>query len=195
MTNPLRFVVALLATIVGGLFALTPSSVPNAAGATSVVQVHAYDTPADPAPDEGLAWERGPPVTGYVNTSYDAVVLRSHGTSARSESVSRQDQPTTYDSSAPLAQITRGAGTPQTRAQGDAGALLTLVRSEVAANAGAPAIKAGSAGGETAGKAFPRSVRNDVLDDNPNVCVYCRTETDRPQVDHVNRPRFDAAPV
>jgi len=144
MTNPLRFVVALLATIVGGLFALTPSIVPNAAGATSVVQVHAYDTPADPAPGEGVASERGPPVTDYVNTSYDAVVLRSQGTSARSESASRQDQPTTYDSSAALAQVTRGTGTPQTRAQGDAGALLALVRSEVAANGGS-ALAAASA--------------------------------------------------
>ncbi|PZR51802.1 hypothetical protein DNL40_14345 [Xylanimonas oleitrophica] len=28
-------------------------------------------------------------------------------------------------------------------------------------------------------------MKNDVLDDDPNVCVYCRMETDRPQVDHV----------
>jgi hypothetical protein len=54
----------------------------------------------------------------------------------------------------------------------------------VATKAGAPAIKAGSAGGETAGKAFPRSVRGAALEENPSTCVYYRMETDAPQVDH-----------
>jgi hypothetical protein len=47
-----------------------------------------------------------------------------------------------------------------------------------------PAIKAGSAGGDTAGKAFPGSVRQAALDENPGTFVYCRMSTDRPEVDH-----------
>ncbi len=45
-------------------------------------------------------------------------------------------------------------------------------------------IKAGSAGGETAGKEFPHSVRGAALEENPSTCVYCHMETDAPQVDH-----------
>lgn len=55
----------------------------------------------------------------------------------------------------------------------------------IAAEAGTPAIKAGSAGGPTAGKPFSRSVRDEELANNPSTCVYCRMETDRPQIDHV----------
>jgi RHS repeat-associated protein len=47
-----------------------------------------------------------------------------------------------------------------------------------------PLIKAGAAGGETSGKAFPQSVRQAALEENPSTCVYCRMETDSPQVDH-----------
>jgi RHS repeat-associated protein len=54
---------------------------------------------------------------------------------------------------------------------------------EVAAKAG-PEIKAGAAGGATAGKAFPQSVREAALDENPSTCVFCRMETESPQLDH-----------
>lgn len=53
-----------------------------------------------------------------------------------------------------------------------------------ATEAGAPAIKAGAADGATAGQRFPTSVRNAALEENPSTCVYCRMETDAPQVDH-----------
>ncbi|MFT3798379.1 RHS repeat-associated core domain-containing protein [Microbacterium sp.] len=46
-------------------------------------------------------------------------------------------------------------------------------------------IKAGSRGGPSAGRNFPRSVKNEVIEDNPSTCVYCRMETDSPQIDHV----------
>lgn len=49
----------------------------------------------------------------------------------------------------------------------------------------APGIKAGSAGGETAGKAFHQSVEDAAQAKNPRTYVYCRMETSRPQVDHV----------
>ena len=48
----------------------------------------------------------------------------------------------------------------------------------------APAIKAGASDGVTAGERFPTSVRNAALEENPSTCVYCRMETDAPQVDH-----------
>jgi len=54
----------------------------------------------------------------------------------------------------------------------------------VAADSAMPGIKPGSAGGPTAGDAFPQSVRADALAENPSTCVYCRMETDAPQVDH-----------
>lgn len=48
-----------------------------------------------------------------------------------------------------------------------------------------PAIKAGSAGGETAGKAFPSAVRDAAKAENPSAtCVYCRQEGAATQVDH-----------
>ncbi|NED97131.1 hypothetical protein G1H11_17675 [Phytoactinopolyspora alkaliphila] len=47
-----------------------------------------------------------------------------------------------------------------------------------------PSIKPGSAGGPTASQKFPERVRQEELADNPSTCVYCRMETDRPQVDH-----------
>lgn len=57
----------------------------------------------------------------------------------------------------------------------------------VAANTAAdvPLIKPGAAGGETAGRVFPQSVRQQALAENPSTCVYCRMETQTPQVDHV----------
>lgn len=48
-----------------------------------------------------------------------------------------------------------------------------------------PEIKPGSAGGTTKGKKFPESVRQEELKNNPSTCVYCRMETDNPQIDHV----------
>jgi RHS repeat-associated protein len=53
-----------------------------------------------------------------------------------------------------------------------------------AENGAFPAIKAGSAGGETAGQAFPQGTRQAALDENPGTCVYCHMETNSPQVDH-----------
>ncbi len=47
-----------------------------------------------------------------------------------------------------------------------------------------PEIKAGSAGGDTAGKVFSQSVRQAALDENPSTCVYCHMDTDSPQIDH-----------
>ena len=59
-----------------------------------------------------------------------------------------------------------------------------VVATGVAAKAEVPLIKAGSSGGETAGKVFPNAVKQQVLEENPNICVYCRMETESPQVDH-----------
>ncbi|WP_052521460.1 RHS repeat-associated core domain-containing protein [Agreia bicolorata] len=49
----------------------------------------------------------------------------------------------------------------------------------------APAIKAGTAGGETAGKAFPTAIKDAAKAENPGgVCVYCHMDSLPTQVDH-----------
>lgn len=46
-------------------------------------------------------------------------------------------------------------------------------------------IKAGAAGGETAGKNFPQTIRDAAKSENPfGICVYCRREGVATQVDH-----------
>ncbi len=48
-----------------------------------------------------------------------------------------------------------------------------------------PQIKAGAAGGETAGKAFPQAVKDAAKAENPrSTCVYCRIDGTGTQVDH-----------
>jgi uncharacterized protein RhaS with RHS repeats len=54
-----------------------------------------------------------------------------------------------------------------------------------AAKGVAPAIKAGAAGGATAGKPFAQAIRDAAKAENPlQVCVYCRREGVATQVDH-----------
>jgi RHS repeat-associated protein len=67
---------------------------------------------------------------------------------------------------------------------GEAAAGSEMAGAADSAGAEFPSIKPGSAGGETAGKSFPQSVRQQALDENPDTCVYCRMKTDNPQVDH-----------
>lgn len=96
-----------------------------------------------------------------------------------------------YDVPAPLSPSDTGA----TGAAGSSSGprVVSAVRSAsvrdrgVAANTAAdvPLIKPGAAGGETAGRVFPQSVRQQALAENPSTCVYCRMETQTPQVDHV----------
>jgi 5-methylcytosine-specific restriction endonuclease McrA len=59
-----------------------------------------------------------------------------------------------------------------------------VVATGVAAETSTPLIKAGSEGGPTAGMTFPESVRQQEFAYNPSTCVYCRMETDSPQIDH-----------
>ncbi|GGA52555.1 RHS repeat-associated core domain-containing protein [Dyella nitratireducens] len=68
----------------------------------------------------------------------------------------------------------------------DGGALVGKVLKEVkVAKEAAPLIKAGAAGGDTAGKAFPRAVKNAAKAENPTAtCVFCRREGTATQVDH-----------
>lgn len=48
-----------------------------------------------------------------------------------------------------------------------------------------PLIKAGSVGGETAGKVFPQAIKDAANAENPlKVCVNCRREGVATQVDH-----------
>lgn len=55
----------------------------------------------------------------------------------------------------------------------------------LAAKGVAPGIKAGAAGGETAGKTFPQAIKDAANAENPlKVCVFCRREGVATQVDH-----------
>ena len=47
-----------------------------------------------------------------------------------------------------------------------------------------PPIKPGSSGGDSAGKPFSASTRQQALEENPDTCVYCHQQTSSPQVDH-----------
>jgi RHS repeat-associated protein len=55
-----------------------------------------------------------------------------------------------------------------------------------------PPVKPGASGGPTAGKAFPRSVKQEALNENEGLgpegsgytCVFCRMTTTSPQIDH-----------
>jgi RHS repeat-associated protein len=76
------------------------------------------------------------------------------------------------------------AGTQMVWGGGEVVAAARAARLARAARNAEPLIKAGSAGGKTAGKAFPRAVRDATLEDNPSTCVFCRMKTDSPQVDH-----------
>jgi len=59
------------------------------------------------------------------------------------------------------------------------------VAADVAKEVLAPAIKAGSSGGATAGKAFPEAVKEMARAENPGkICVYCSMKGTATQVDH-----------
>lgn len=59
------------------------------------------------------------------------------------------------------------------------------VESAFVAKLVAPAIKAGAAGGETAGKVFPQAIKDAANAENPlKICVYCQREGVATQVDH-----------
>ena len=63
--------------------------------------------------------------------------------------------------------------------------LAALGKAGQAAEAIAPLIKAGSAGGETAGRRFPEAVKAAAKAENPTAtCVFCRMEGTGTQVDH-----------
>lgn len=91
--------------------------------------------------------------------------------------------------SAPTAALPTGTTLADARFSERAAKVATRSRAGAATGFAAedatPLIKAGSSGGETAGKAFPQSIRQQALDENPSTCVYCHMETDSPQVDHV----------
>jgi hypothetical protein len=60
-----------------------------------------------------------------------------------------------------------------------------LGRAAAVADDAVPLIKAGSAGGETAGKSFSQAIKDAAKAENPlNICVYCRREGVATQVDH-----------
>lgn len=143
---------------------------------------YVFDAPVYNAPGSDAASGRGPPTDICEYTTYDAFDHESHGSSARTGA---RNAPTIYDYD-DTARFVRSEGSSHgvtgLNAGSEAG-LVVVQRSQVAAKT-APEIKAGAQGGPTAGKPFSQKTRQDVLDENPSTCVYCRMETDRPQVGH-----------
>lgn len=139
MTNPLRLVLALLAAIVGGLFALTPSNAPNAAGATSVLQVHAYDTQHHSIGDARITAQRGPPGSYDRIATHDAVDRWSRGALARHRRTS-SGSTTTYAASAGSWQIATPTATTGGGGVVDSGEFSFAPWLRVAANAGSRSL-------------------------------------------------------
>ncbi len=79
----LRFAVLLVLAIAALGWPSLNSANASVAVPIGVQPIYTYDAPTYDVPENHAALERGPPVTGYANTSYDTVDVRSHGSSAR----------------------------------------------------------------------------------------------------------------
>lgn len=142
-----KWVVRLVVALVAALFAI-PSSA-SAFPATAAVIPHIYDAPNCGAPEDYTARERGPPVTGYTDTTYNAVDLRSYGALARSTGTTPRAV-TTYDRPGKFVQ---GAGitTPAVgEVQVPGGSSLSQDRLRVAAKS-ARVFRSGGAAAEGGG--------------------------------------------
>lgn len=150
---------------------------------TALVAAYAYNAPAhnDAPRTSGMA-ERGPPASCDRGITYDAVAIGSRGVWACPGALTAPVS-YNYDGTARPVRTARGSRGVEGRTVGTRQPTPSLNRLQVAAEDGAPPIKAVSQGGDTAGKAFSQSMRQDVLAENPSTSVYCRMETDRPQVD------------
>jgi hypothetical protein len=172
----------LLVVFVAALSAWLVLANPGAAlGAPATpVQTYTYDVHLHPAAMTTATSERGPPgsTAGRVPT-YNSVGLWSNGPSARP---SGSATAAIYDYG-DVRRLVQSDSITWTHGGEATGALSSLLLTGVAAKT-APEIKAGWMGGQTAGKRFPQSVKDETLAGNPGTCVYCRMETNRPQVDH-----------
>lgn len=133
----------LLIAIAALIFSLGPVPYASAAGAPSLAAaVSTYDSH-----DHAAGWtypmtERGP-VMGDANITYDAVDLRSHGTSAHRRGA-RPRATYAYDDTAQLVPSDMVAGTTNGPAGRDNGDLSAFERSQVAANTGSRLAEASS---------------------------------------------------
>ncbi len=175
----------LVAAFVGALLAwlgIATSTSAAAVPSPPTVSSHAYGTPSYHQPADYTATGRGQPTTYNEGAPLGAVDHGPRGSSARPRAA-RSAATHDSDDASWLDQgdsIMETAREPAEVVNGD---FRVFQPAGVAAKT-APEIKAGSMGGSTAGKRFPQSVKDETLADNPGTCVYCRMETNRPQVDH-----------
>lgn len=128
-----RVLVALMVVVLGWL-AGASTEVATAVPAQAEV-IYTYDAPAYAGPVAGAGSERGPPAPRHRCTTYDAVDLGSHGTSARPSALST---PViyNYDGTARFVQTARGSHGVEGSNGGRSAAHAVSHRLRVAANAG-----------------------------------------------------------
>jgi hypothetical protein len=172
-------VIALVAAWLG--LAASAQAMPSVPAASS--QFCTHDDPVTGSQSFTPTPERGRPSVQHHTRTYDAADRPTHGASVRPGDATKPAA-YDYDDTATFARVARGGGVTEVRAGGARSGPLVVEFWRVAAEGATPLIKAGTAGGETAGKAFPQSVKDAALAENPGTCVYCRMETSTPRIDH-----------
>jgi len=183
-----RRMVVFLATLIAAWLGVVEPSIATPGPAAAIQVTHTYDVHPRSTAVTGSIAERGPPAASKKFVVVGAVDRGSQGASARSPLTRTVAAATDYDHLTRPVQInTRCAKTGLATDAVDGvlshSAHLGAAAESVAANAGMPLIKAGSAGGESAGKVFPQAVKDAARAENPGTCVFCRMET-KGQVDH-----------
>lgn len=185
----MRCIARLLALLVGvlatWLWTMVLAPVPVAAVPDGgLAPAYAYDTGSPPSVTVAALFERGPPARLERDASHGPGGLRPLGILAHPHSAT-PNAAYDYDHARQSAQGAGGSPVALQPTGRPPPSQVVAQRLHVAANSAVPAIRAGSEGGESAGRAFSQRVRQEALDENPSTCVYCRMETDRPQVDYV----------
>lgn len=170
--------VVLIAAVVALLWVPAAGAASDVAGQPPAL--HLYD--GHDRESVRTAATTGPPVAFDHTATPEAVDRQSCGSSA---SPSARTSPAIYnygDTALP-ARTARGSHGVEGSNRGGTAACAVVQRLSVAAKAEVPLIKAGSAGGESAGKVFPQAVKDAARAENPGTCVFCRMDT-KGQVDH-----------
>ncbi len=143
----MTWLLRLVAAVVGLLLPVVPAQV-HAVETPAGVSAYTYDSQHRPALLTDTATERGPPASYGRGSAHVADYHWSCGDQARPEGAT-SGATTACNAPAEFVQVTRATGMTQPSVQGDAGALLSLGRSDVAANGGSR-IAANQAAGNAA---------------------------------------------
>ena len=137
----MTWLLRLVAAVVGLLLPVVPAQV-HAVETPVGVSAYTYDSQHRPALLTDTATERGPPASYGRGSVHVADYHWSCGDQARPEGAT-SGATTACNAPAEFVQVTRAAGRTQPSVQGDAGALLSLGRSDVAANGGRRSVAIG----------------------------------------------------